>query len=256
METGLRLLLLLLGFIIVAGIIWDYRRNRSQQINNVDPTKKDKFQKGAFNQRSQPRLNKEDQDIYFEEENLDSINDEIEDYDHSFEAVIIEKEKPSRHSSSGVINKTNATDAINPEDHGIIALRVLAKQSHLFTGNELLSAFKAAQLIYGEMQIFHRYANNAATENVLFSVISAVEPGTFDKINDPSFLTPGITLFFVLNHPNQRSTFELMLLGAKQLSRSLNAELRDDQNQLLTLETIEKYRKRFNFRASKVSASY
>jgi cell division protein ZipA len=95
------------------------------------------------------------------------------------------------------------------------------------------------------MDIFHRYDNPEEASDPIFSVASAVEPGTFDLSQMETMVTPGIMLFFKLSTPNQSiAAFELMLRIARQLAQRLDGELRDDRRRLLTIQSIENYRER------------
>ena len=94
------------------------------------------------------------------------------------------------------------------------------------------------------MDIFHRYDTREDREPI-FSVASAVEPGTFDFMRMDTMVTPGLMLFFSLSTPNQSiAAFELMLRIARQLAQRLDGELRDDRRRLLSAQSIENYREK------------
>jgi len=181
METSLRLVLLLIGFVIIIGVIWDFKKNRK------------KGQKNAT--RLEPA----------------SFSETVADL---------------------------------PTKEEIIMIHVVAKFGN-FLGGELLDAFNEVHLYHGDMQIFYLYENTDGTGNIMFSVVSAVEPGYFEISKMKNFVTPGITLFFKLTRPNQSiAAFELMLRTAKKLAMLLNGQLIDENRQLLTMPVIERYRDR------------
>lgn len=138
----------------------------------------------------------------------------------------------------------------------IIALSVMARQPSVFLGRKLQDAFLESQLRFGEMDIFHRYDNFEEVSEPIFSVASAVEPGTFSLEHMDILVTPGIMLFFKLSTPNQSiAAFELMLRIARQLAQRLDGELRDDRRRLLTVQSIENYRERVRMVGLKRNAS-
>ena len=127
----------------------------------------------------------------------------------------------------------------------LIILHVMARQPGFFLGKKLFEAFQEAHLFYGEMNIFHRHENTDGVGRIMFSVASAVEPGSFEFSKAESFVTPGLTLFFQVDRPNQSiAAFELMLRTAKQLMMRLDGEIKDDQYKFLTLPIIERYREK------------
>ena len=106
-------------------------------------------------------------------------------------------------------------------------------------------------IINGDMQIFHRHEDMDGSGEVVFSVVSSVEPGYFELSKIENLVTPSITLFFTVTQPNQSiAAFELMLRTAKQLAMRLNGEVRDEQRRPLSIHTIEKYRDRIRQKSS------
>jgi len=104
----------------------------------------------------------------------------------------------------------------------LLVLSVMAKDGQNFGSYDLLQVISAAGLKFGEMNIFHYYADN----KTLFSLVSAKAPGDFnlDKMGD--FSCPGLMLFMHLKStPNQRETFYLMLSAAEHLADDLDGEL-------------------------------
>lgn len=161
-------------------------------------------------------------------------------------------------SKSKSINPKPITEGFHkgPSKPEFIVFYLLASQSSPFVGYELLQALLAADLRYGEMNIFHRYVNEYNTERPIFSVASAVEPGTFDLANIGAFSSPGLSLFLPLNHqPDIKFAFETMIETAEQLADDLAGELFDDQRKPLTTAKIKLYREKINLIVAKKSFS-
>jgi cell division protein ZipA len=120
----------------------------------------------------------------------------------------------------------------------VIAMSI-QRDNHLFSGDEILAACAANNLIHGEMNVFHYPAENKASTYALFSVANMVEPGTFNVDNMDSFTTPGISLFMQL--PMQMNCLEAynkFVEQAKLLSKSLHADLYDERFNLLSPQII------------------
>jgi cell division protein ZipA len=127
----------------------------------------------------------------------------------------------------------------------IISIYVMAEAEKSFGGYDLLQTILAYDLQYGDMQIFHRYADSKTKKDLLFSLVSATEPGDFNLQEMSTFSCRGLILFMdvsKLSHPSR--VFELMLETATHLSKDLGGELRFNQSDLLTEEAVNAMRKR------------
>ncbi len=133
----------------------------------------------------------------------------------------------------------------NVAPHELIVMRLIARQDRPYKGYELLQALLANGFRYGKMNIFHRHEKKNGEGNVLFSLASATEPGTFDIHNMGNCSCQGLTLFMCINdHKKPLSVFEIMLDTAKQLLDDLGGGIRDERHLLLDQSVIERWRKR------------
>ena len=131
------------------------------------------------------------------------------------------------------------------ESEEILSLNVMAKGNQTFTGEELVEILITAGLKFGEMDIFHSHLGGNEEGPVIFSVANILNPGTFDLSNMRNFRTKGLTLFLVIPSPkNNQQAFNDMLRMAEHLKTRLDGELRDDQRNLMTSQTVEHYRDR------------
>lgn len=127
----------------------------------------------------------------------------------------------------------------------VLVLNVTAKKGRLIMGERLLSLMQGLELEYGERKIFSKRTDDAEGGSILFNVASMLQPGTFDLNNMGNFATVGVTLFLALPSPiSNFEAFEEMLQTAQALVRSIDGELRDDQRNMMTVQTIEHYRQR------------
>jgi len=131
------------------------------------------------------------------------------------------------------------------EVSGVLVLNVTAKKGRLIMGERLLSLMQELELEYGERKIFSKRTDDAERSPILFNVANMLQPGTFDLNNMENFATVGVTLFLALPSPiSNFEAFEEMLQTAQDLVRSIDGELRDDQRNMMTGQTIEHYRQR------------
>lgn len=128
----------------------------------------------------------------------------------------------------------------------IVSLTVMARPGRRLGGGELKNAFAAEGLRYGEMGIFHHYGEgHERTIRPVFSAANVLKPGTFDLEQLEAFTTPGITLFAqVPGELEGHTTFETMLSVGRRLARRLDAILCDDARNILTTQTINHLRER------------
>lgn len=130
----------------------------------------------------------------------------------------------------------------------VFVLHVMAQENNLFKGYELLQALLSQGLRFGDMNIFHRYQHTNGKGNVLFSLTSAIEPGTFDIHNMGSYSCPGLSLFMQSSGhlKSDLERFQLMVKVAKNIARELGGICQSDDRQILTEVIIERYKNRIN----------
>ena len=106
-----------------------------------------------------------------------------------------------------------------------------------FLGQGLVEVMLDSGMTFGEMDIFHQLNDRGAQ---LFSLASAVEPGTFNLSSLDQFSTPGISLFMRVHElaaPLQ--VLDSMLSVANMVAQELNGEVRDETRSVMTPQTIE-----------------
>ena len=143
------------------------------------------------------------------------------------------------------VSDDNEKMAALPLSDELIILGVLAKSGAVFKGTELVDALRGQGLKFGNMSIFHRI--DSSTQEHLFSVANAVEPGTFDLADMDALETRGITFFLQLPVPGDAfETLEDMLLSARTVAAALGGDVKDDQMNMLTGQTVEHMRQRLS----------
>ena len=147
-------------------------------------------------------------------------------------------------------NETKDARRNNPQLEELLILGVMAKPEAPFGGAELVAALRGQGLKYGDMGIFHRLgagevAGKDASEERLFSVANALEPGTFDLSDLEGLQSPGLTFFMQLPIPGDAlETLDDMVLSARTVAAALGGDVKDDTMSALTGQTIEHMKQR------------
>jgi cell division protein ZipA len=125
----------------------------------------------------------------------------------------------------------------------LIQLSVVASADGFFNGEELHEAMLELDLIYGDMNIYHRY--DREYREPLFSVASLVEPGSFPIDHMENFHCPGIVLFFQPPQvDNPLAVFDDLINTAHELAVRLDGVEWDERRQPLSQEKILQMRQR------------
>jgi cell division protein ZipA len=147
--------------------------------------------------------------------------------------------KPSDRLTAEVSEKQSKLNAKGT----FFILQLLAAAQRPYKGYELIQTLSSHGFHYGEMNIFHYYADQNEKNQRLFSLASALEPGTFDLTHIGEIHCPGLCLFMPLNETNHAlNTFELMLEIAQLLIQDLGGTLCDQQREPLTAKTLDCFR--------------
>ena len=132
-----------------------------------------------------------------------------------------------------------------PPASEVIVINVLSKGGGIFAGEQLMQSMLASGMRFGDMSIFHRYANADGTGKILFSMANGVKPGTFTIDNLEATETPALSLFMSLPGPEKpMQAFALMEETARRLALDLGGELKDEQFSVMTQQTLEHCRQR------------
>ncbi|MEQ8408012.1 MAG: cell division protein ZipA [Gammaproteobacteria bacterium] len=145
------------------------------------------------------------------------------------------------------------------EPSEVLVMNVMAREGYAFNGHDLLESLITSGLKFGDMNIFHMRSGPDGKGPAIFSVANMLNPGTFDLNEMEDFATVGISLFLALPAPtNNLDALEKMLTCARQVQAELAGELRDDNRNVMTKQTIEHYRQRvrdFELRRLKAAGS-
>ena len=128
--------------------------------------------------------------------------------------------------------------ALYDEVERLIVVVNLAARGAAFSGPAIDKACRAVNLVRGDMSIYHQHDPDSG--KVLFSMASMVEPGSFPSGDMRGFSTPGLSIFTQL--PGARDgvqIYDAMIATAQRLAGLLNAELHDEGHNKLTRQMQE-----------------
>lgn len=139
-------------------------------------------------------------------------------------------------------SEVNTPKAAHHDINDYIILQLMAPKQRPYQGYELIQTLSSAGFHYGKMNIFHYYADPLEKKELLFSLASAIEPGTFDLDHIGEINCPGLCLFMSIRKVTEaRTTFELMLETAQILAQDLGGTLCDKQLHPLAADDLWRY---------------
>jgi cell division protein ZipA len=125
----------------------------------------------------------------------------------------------------------------------IISLHVMARDEGLISGSELIVAAEKASLVYGAQGLFHRLVDGRPEAGPIFSMVNRIQPGRFDLSKITELSTPGVSFFMALPCALAGlDAWDRMLPAAQRLAGLLNAEIYDDEMNLLGRQRIASIR--------------
>ena len=242
--NGLRLSLIILGVIIVAGIfLWDRRRRRSKQQSDDEwslPDPLDQIDSESFTTDSDM------DDVLPDEQGMHVIRNDELDLDR-IEAMVGLRGEDSQAVTISDDDRGSADvdkQSKPPLQDCVLVLSVIGRDDQQFDGSALCKAIESAGLQYGEHKIFHLYPSADTEQKIsLFSIASILEPGSFEREKMASLKTPGIVLFLQLPGPwDGKAAFERMVTTARMLADQLGGKLCDERRRTLTDERLNEMR--------------
>ena len=241
----LRLLLVVLGVLLVLGIyLWDrYRRalppahNRrviDQSSDRHEPIINDQADLLDSVSAAEPAFEvPAETEPARRDRQLDPDPEEIGDWTDSALPTDPQLSMGLHFDAHGDSDYLSTDPALADEVERKLIVIHIAMRRGVIKGPALEKACAAAHLRLGDMSIYHRH--DGETGQVLFSMASMVEPGTFPADDMAAFETPGLSLFTQL--PGARDGLEIygqMLDVAGKLADLLHAEIQDDRHNKLT----------------------
>ncbi len=223
---SLRLILLLLGLVFIAGIYFWYRFKQDDESLKFPQLEKILKQFGG-------RFSHTRKDVELVASGEDFADDDIEHFSTLNSTLDDQLNAEALEPMSA-----QAGTPVLPGEELIVVLAIMAGPGKQFAGLDILDTLLANGFVHGDMSIFH-YFHDPADKQPVFSLASVVEPGTFDMNSIEALRTPGLSLFMQLPGTlDARTAFETMLEKGRLIATSLQGEFCDETRSVLTMQTI------------------
>lgn len=150
-------------------------------------------------------------------------------------------ERALRHS----VNGEEAMDVLGDAEE-LIMINVVAQPGVSFAGLDLTRLLLACGLEFSqEGEMFHRFETEDPESALQFSVINALKPGRFPMLDIEKFSTRCISFLLPLpSAEDSTGAFEAMYETAKVVVRNLQGEMRDENQSVMTVQTVDFVRQR------------
>lgn len=211
-ESELRVLMVVAGMLLLAGIYWFGRPRRAEQGRREPSMPWEQAELGGA-ARNDP-----------DAEEGSALSEQF---------GVQENIEPS--ASVGA-REAGAFDAL-------VSLHVMVPEGALIGGGELLVAAEKTSLVHGAQGLYHRLVDGKGDAGPIFSMINRIEPGRFDLARMHELNTPGVSFFMTLPGPlSALEAWDRMLPAAQRLAGLLHAEVYDDEMNLLGRQRIASIR--------------
>jgi cell division protein ZipA len=196
-----------------------------------------KKKSGKFNSYSHDKLN-------LRKETAPQLDAMPELQEIASEAKIEFADEEDTSEESLAEKETSSANTANSSEPKIVVLHLMSAKNQAYYGYELLQTLLSYGLRYGKRNIFHRYEQKTGRGDVMFSLASAIKPGTFDLQKMGNFSCPGLVLFMTMDDAKDpMKAFELMLETADHLVEDLGGNVLDEHRQAFTTEKMMQIRK-------------
>ncbi|MFS1935044.1 cell division protein ZipA [Vibrio splendidus] len=142
---------------------------------------------------------------------------------------------------------TATTEEAKPDEElglEVIVLNVHCAGEIPFVGTELFRSMENNGLTYGEMSIYHCFAQSSDEPKVIFSIANMMQPGTLEHDDPADFTTKGISFFMTLPCYGQADqNFNVMLSAAQKIADDMGGNVLDESRNLMTPNRLSDYRK-------------
>ncbi|MCG9545740.1 cell division protein ZipA [Vibrio sp. Isolate33] len=150
-------------------------------------------------------------------------------------------------SKEVVTPQSAPVEEVKPDEElglDVIVLNVHCAGEIPFVGTELFRSMENNGLTYGEMSIYHCFAQSSDEPKVIFSVANMMQPGTLEHDDPADFTTKGISFFMTLPCYGQADqNFNVMLSAAQKIADDMGGNVLDESRNLMTPNRLSDYRK-------------
>ena len=224
---ALRLILLLLGLAIVGFIFF---RARRQQGKGLDILRHfDKTFITSFKSKNEPSTPVHPRrDAAIDENDLSDVD-----------GLVAARQDTQMETTAIDADMTTADVSISSGEPLDMMFTIMARQGKL-SGSALSAAVHAHGFHFGDMMAFNLFSQAEQTRgSAVCTILNVMEPGSFPDAGLEGIEVPGIILLMQLPGPLEpRTAFDKVLLIGQQLAGALDADLCDEQRNVLTQQGI------------------
>jgi cell division protein ZipA len=158
--------------------------------------------------------------------------------------VVAAIDEPEQDGSNEVRKDNRKALEKEPDPENVLVISVVSKEADAFDGPILRRIVEACGMIFGDMDIYHRFEEGEAGATQ-FSMANALPPGTFELYNPESMSTRAVMFFMSMEEPEDvMDAFECMLATAETVAKNLGGEMLDENRSVMRSQTMEHYRQR------------
>lgn len=237
---ALRLILIIVGVLILAGIYLYSTRKRGAHEDNINDvrimSRPDYSQAHLPSPDAESLINPDSNNL---SEQLAQLGGMVSQY----------KAKPAPASSDESGNERLLEALQYPQQEAVrvvsglpelIVLNIMVRPGGVFHGPDVLDAVQGTGLEFGDRGIFHRFTGTGKSRRPVFSLANILEPGSFDFEDMAAFSTVGLILFMQLpTLTDSVHSYEEMLGTAQAIAAALKGDVCDERRSILTLQAIE-----------------
>lgn len=140
---------------------------------------------------------------------------------------------PNHSETSTVEEPTQAPAATQKQ----VVLFIAAKEGQELDGNLIKQALLSEELRLGAQDLYHYYIESPQQTHSLFKIANGVEPWTLTDADLTDKRIPGLSMLMELpNVIDNTAAAELFLAKADALAAHINAELKNQKQQILTAQ--------------------
>lgn len=126
----------------------------------------------------------------------------------------------------------------------IVALYVMPNAGRTLSGERTIQLLRQFGLRYGEMSLFHRFADADGTGPLMFSVLryASTGPSGFDLETLPTEQVEGLAFFLALPSKHAVAGYDTMVSISTLLAREIHGQVYDEHMNQLSPQLREHYR--------------
>lgn len=206
----LRLILLLIGIVVIAGVyLWGHLQGRTRPLKRTSPARP-------------PATDNPD---------TEAIERELARMQETLSARAEPSAAPAADAAAATAKPADIED--------LVVISVVSGSEQPFPGEALARAFANNKLTFGDKRIFHRIDRQGGRDVSVFGVANLFKPGDFGDGDLEGFETAGITLFLELPAPiDGLQAFDDFVQTAERLAVELGGQLQDRSHCVVTHQAL------------------